>query len=267
MANIPTIKLTPDDLFQVGPVMVNHSLISAFLVSAILIVFTFFVRRKAGLVPSRLQMFVEIILEYFLDLLTKLHGSERRARVFLPLIMTLFLLITVSNQLSLFPIVDSVFLYKGDEAIKFFDAPTSHYSMTISLGIFALGFSHIAALYWRPFKHVGNYINIAPFFRARKPMDFMMAVIGAFLGLMDIIGEFSKIISPATRLFGNMFAGEVIVGIISGLFSFTQFGFPWLFIFLGTFSSFVQAFVFTMLMALFTSGTINNLEIEEKQNA
>jgi F-type H+-transporting ATPase subunit a len=266
MSNIPPIKLTPDDLFQVGPVMFNHSLISAFLITAILIVMTLIVRRKAGIVPSRSQMAVEIILEYFLDLLRGLHGSEKRARVFLPLVLTLFFVLIVSNQLSLFPIVDSVYLYEGDTKTKFFDAPTSHYSMTIALAIFSLGFAHIVSMMWRPFKHIGNYIKIGPLLKARTPMQFMMACIDMFLGFMDIIGEFSKIISPATRLFGNMFAGEVIITIISGLFVFTQFFFPIPFLALSIFSGFVQAFVFTMLMTLFTSGTINNLELEEKQN-
>lgn len=263
MSNIPTIKLTPDTLFQAGPVTVSSSLVTAFLITFILIVVTLIVRRKAGIVPSRSQMVMEMLMMYFLGVLESVHGSEKRARIFLPLTVTLFLVIAISNQLGFIPLVDAVYLYEGSEKIKFFDAPTSHYSMTIALAIFSLGFGHVCALMWRPFKHVGNYIQVAPFFKARTPMDFGMACVTAFLGVMDIIGEFSKVISPATRLFGNVFAGEVIVGIISGLFPFTQFGFPMPFIFLGILSGFVQAFVFAMLMSLFLGSTIGNLELAE----
>lgn len=266
MSNIPPIKLTPDELFQLGPVVVSNSMFTAFFITFLLSVFALFVYRTASLVPTRSQAAIEIVMEYFLNILTMVHGSEKRARFFLPLSLTLFFVILVSNQFSLVPLVDSFYVGEGADRVKLFDAPTSHYSMTIALALFSLGSAHVFALLWRPLKHVGNFIKIQPLLKARTPMDFVMALIELFLGFMDIIGEFAKVISMSTRLFGNLFAGEVILIIISGLFVFTQFVFPMPFIVIGILSGLVQAFVFSILVSLFVGASISGLELEEKQN-
>lgn len=266
MSNIPPIKLVPDVLTQVGPVAISTPMFTAFVVTLVLIGFTVFVRLTAGLVPSRTQAALEIIMEYFLNILTMVHGSEKRARFFLPLSLTVFLLVLIYNQMSLIPLVDSFFWGEGADRVKLFDAPSSHYSMTIALAIFALGTGHILALLWAPLRHIGNFIKIKPIFLARTPMEFVMACVGCFLGFMDVIGEFAKVISMSTRLFGNIFAGEVVLVIVSGLFVFTQFAFPMPFIVIGILSGLVQAFVFAMLVSLFVGSTISGLDLEEKND-
>ena len=90
-----------------------------------------------------------------------------------------------------------------------------------------------------------------------------MAFLEFFLGLLDIIGEVAKLASLSTRLFGNMFAGSIIVLIIGGLASFTQFIVPMPFIVLGILSGFVQAFVFVMLSIIFISSTLQGAQPSE----
>jgi F-type H+-transporting ATPase subunit a len=67
----------------------------------------------------------------------------------------------------------------------------------------------------------------------------------------------AKVISVSCRLFGNLFAGDVMVAVIISLSKFTEFIVPIPFLFLGIFSGFVQAFVFTLLSLQFVSSTYN----------
>ncbi|MBI4232175.1 F0F1 ATP synthase subunit A, partial [Candidatus Peregrinibacteria bacterium] len=89
MANIPEIKVPTDALWQVGPVSISNAMFTTWIVMLILLTFAFFVRRKAGVKPSRLQVLFEIILEYMLDKATQAFGTEKRAKKYFPLLFTI----------------------------------------------------------------------------------------------------------------------------------------------------------------------------------
>jgi F-type H+-transporting ATPase subunit a len=108
-----------------------------------------------------------------------------------------------------------------------------------------------------PLKHIGNFIKVKQFFKIKSLKDLPMAFLDFFLGLLDIVGEVAKLASLSTRLFGNIFAGMVIIMIIQGLSAYSQFLAPVPFLVLSTLSGFVQAFVFAMLSILFVSSSIN----------
>jgi F-type H+-transporting ATPase subunit a len=101
--------------------------------------------------------------------------------------------------------------------------------------------------------------------KIRSPKQAFDAVLGLFLGALDIIGEFAKVLSLSGRLFGNLFAGDVMVAVIISLASFTQFIVPIPFMFLSIFSGIVQAAVFTMLSILFIAGTSGGYLLEREK--
>lgn len=256
MANIPEIKVPPDTLWQIGPVQISNAMFTTFVVSLLLIIFAIAVRRKAGIKPTRMQMLFELVLTFILDKLTMAFGSEERARKFLPPFLTLFLFLVFANQFTLIPFVESILL---DDA-SLFRTPTSHYAMPIIFAITIFLIAHITAFLTSPHRHIGNFIKIHVFFKIKSLKELPMAFLEFFLGLLDIIGEVAKVISTSTRLFGNMFAGSLIVGIIGGLTIYTQFIVPLPFIVLGILSGFVQAFIFTVLWILFFSSTIDSVK-------
>ena len=90
--------------------------------------------------------------------------------------------------------------------------------------------------------------------------DLPNVLLQLFLGVLNIIGELAKVISLSARLFGNIFAGEVMVGVIAGLSFYTMFFVPIPFIFLSIFSGIVQAFVFSYLSLSFMSDIIKSVE-------
>lgn len=255
MANIPEIKVPPDILFTVGPFDISNAMLTTWVVMLLLIFFAFMIRRKAGIKPSRLQVLFETIFLYMLDQSIQAFGSEEKARKYFPLLFTIFFFLLIANQLTLIPFVDSIII----NDMNLFRLPASHYSLPITFAIVCLLLAHLIAIFTSPLRYIGNYIKLHVFFKVRSVKDLGMAFIEFFLGLMDIIGEVAKLISTATRLFGNLFAGGVVIAIISGLTIFTSFIVPMPFVALGILSGVVQAFVFATLLTLFMAGLVNSV--------
>ena len=118
-----------------------------------------------------------------------------------------------------------------------FRGPTADLNTTIALALISVfmiqfyGFKHLGLKYLKKFFNFSNPIN-------------------AFIGILELISEFSRIISFAFRLFGNIFAGEVLLTVISFLIPFIA---PLPFLGLEIFVGFIQALVFTMLSLVFIS--------------
>ena len=254
MANIPEINIPADTLWQIGPVNISNSVFTMWVVMAVLIVVAYFIRRNSGIRPSKPQVLFESILTYMLDKTTQAFGSEEKARKYFPLLFTIFIFLLIANQLTLVPFVDS--LMAGD--VHLFRLPASHYSLPIVFALLCLFIAHAVAIAQSPLRYIGNYFKFHLFFKIKSIKDLGMVFIEFFLGLMDIIGEFAKLISVATRLFGNLFAGGVIASIISGLSIYTAFIIPMPFVLLGILSGVVQAFVFTILLTIYMGGITNS---------
>lgn len=253
--NIPEISLIPPTIATIGPVNISTPMVSAFLISLILIGIGIYMRFNAKLIPGRFQVALEVIITMFLENLIQATGSEKLARRLLPFIVTLFLFVLMANQMSLIPLIGSIVL----DDVTLFKTATTHYSLTIALIVLGLGTAHVIAFLLAPIRHLGTFFKFSAFLKIRSLKDVPMAFIEFFIGLMDIIGEVAKFVSVSTRLFGNLFAGEVIIVILSGLLFATQFVVPIPFIVLGILSGLVQAFVFTTLTMFFMSSTLSNV--------
>ncbi len=250
---IHEISVAPEVLWEIGPFEISDTAFTAMTVSVILIVLAILVRTRMSLIPGRLQLMFEMVIEYFLNQLTLSTGSEKRARKLLPFIASLFLLLVVANQFLLIPFVGSVMWGEA----HLFKGPSAHYSLPIAMALMGLGMSHVIAFATHPLRYSGHFVKLGVFLKVRSFKDFFMAFIEFFIGLMETVGELAKFISLSTRLFGNLFAGEVVVAIISGLFFATQFLVPIPFMMLEILAGLVQAFVFTTLSMIFMSSTLN----------
>ncbi len=258
-----SVKLYPDTIGHIGPIAITNTMFTAFTVSAVMIVFALILRKKLSVNPGRLQVLFEMMVNMILDKMKMAFGSEKRARKYFPFIFTIFLYLVFSNYFMLIPFLDTIRI----DGSALFNTPTAHYSQTIALALFTLGGSHLIAFLHSPLRHIGAFIKLGPLFKARSVSEIGMAFIDIFLGFLDLVGEFAKLISMSTRLFGNLLAGGVIIGIISSLSFFTQFGAPLPFIVLGLLGGFVQAFVFSMLGLLFMASlnlTVIPLKAEEE---
>ena len=251
----PHIQLAAEPAFEIGGFTVTNTMTATLVTTLLVIIFAVAVRRKAGVIPSRLQVLFEDIFMMFYEKLDEAVG-EKRARKLAPLIVTLFIFVLVANQFILFPLLGSFTTEHG----HLFRTPTTDYSLTLALAIITMGTAHVLAFFASPLGHIGNYIRVKPLWqiiRGKKPIgELFNAAIEIFLGVLEILGDFIKIISLGTRLFGNLLAGEVVIIVISGLMFATQFLVPIPFILLASFAGLIQAFVFTLLTTLFIT---NNL--------
>lgn len=252
-----SLNLPSDIIFDFGWFHITNSVLAAFVVTLIIFLFLLIIKRNFALIPSRAQIALESLMSFFLKTLTEAYGSEARARRFLPLIMTFFLFLLVANQFTILPLVSSITFETSHGMVPFFRISTSDWSQALALAIIAVFGAHIIALTMHPIKHIGAFIRVEGFVKARSIGDFLNAFINFFIGIMEIISEFARPVSLSARLFGNIFAGEMMLIVIAGIASFTKYLFPMPFIAIGIFVGLVQAFVFTFLSLLFMAGTVN----------
>ena len=253
------ISLADEGIFQLGSVAVTNGMLAAFAVTAMLAAMAFFGGRTMGVVPSRLQVLLEVPFGFVRDQLTAAFGSRKEADKFMPLMLTLMLFIGVSNQFSLVPLVSAVTW--GETPLL--RVPTSVLGQTLAMSLVVVGLAHVLALRISPLRHIGNFIKIESVLAIRKPADIGKAFLDVFLGLMDIVSEFAKVVSLAARLFGNVFAGEVMVAVIASLTAYTKFFVPIPFYVLSIFSGLVQTLVFTLLSIQFVSATVSSVRQKE----
>lgn len=246
------VSLVTEPIFYIGSFPITNAELSAFLITLVLLIFSLVAKRSMSIVPSRLQVFLEIIVGFVMDQLKTAFGSEKRAKKFFPIIMSILIFITVANQLSLVPLIYQI-TYEGKTAFR---TATSDLNLTLGLALLVIISAQILAFIASPLRHFGKYIKVKQFLKVRSVGDFGNAFLEFFLGILDIIGELSKILSMSFRLFGNIFAGEVLVAVIAGLSVYTSFLLPIPFMLISIFSGFVQAFVFMLLSVQFISGTI-----------
>lgn len=226
------VVLAPEILGQVGPLPITNTLIVSWIVMAVLIGAAIAVRLNLKKLPvSRIQNGAEALIEAVYNMVLDLaHG---KAKTFFPWLMTFFLIILVSNLLGLFP----GFMTITYNHMPLLRSVNSDLNMTLALGITSVVVTHYFAI---KFLGIGSYL--------KKWFSFEMFGIFLFIGLLELVGEFTKMVSLSLRLFGNIFAGEVVLGTVSSIFAFFV---PLPFYFLEVIVSVVQAAVFMMLTLAF----------------
>jgi F-type H+-transporting ATPase subunit a len=256
------ISLPARILFSIGPFPITDAFLGSIAVSLVLIFGSIIASRNFSLIPTRLQLFFELIAEYILEQLTQAFGNEKEARAMFPLIFTLLLFIVIANQFTLIPLIFEI-TYNGADVLR---QPTSDLAGTLALSLMVVVIAHILALRVSPIRHIQNFLPFHAFLKVRSIGDFFNACVELFIGVLNIVGEFAKIISLAARLFGNIFAGNVMVAVIASLFAFTLYIIPIPFIILSVFSGFIQAFVFMLLSVQFIAMTVAGAKPEGNPN-
>lgn len=237
------ISLAAEKIFTIFGVPVTNTLLMSWIVMAILILTSVFSTRKLKLIPKGLQNFLETIIEFILDFITQITGSRREAEKFFPLVTTIFIFILLSNWFGLVPGVGTIGFFEvvhteegGRLFVPFFRSTNSDLNMTLALAIVSVIATQIFGIITIGFfKHIGKYISF------KNPGL-------TFAGILEGIAEMVKILSFSFRLFGNIFAGEVLLVVTAFLLPFIA---PLPFMFLELFVGFIQALIFAMLTLVF----------------
>ena len=239
---MPHIEIAAEKLFVIFGFPVTNTLLMTWIVLGLLVFAAYHISRSINSVPKALQNIFEILLEKFLGLMESMMGSREVAERYVPIVATIFLFILISNWFGILPGVGSVGLYeqRGAEQVfvPFFRSAASDLNVTLALGTLAVFIINITGM---AAQGIGGHLS--KYFSFKNPINF-------FVGILEFVSEFAKIISFSFRLFGNIFAGEVLLIIVSFL---APFGGPLPFLVLEVFVGFVQALVFAMLTMVFIS--------------
>lgn len=231
------ISLVAEPVFFIGKFPVTNVLLDTALVDSLLITGAFILKRKLSLIPGMFQNMIEMIIGVFYDL-TESVAQNRAAKIF-PFFMSFFLFILLINWSGLIPGVGSIGFFHHTEGkkelIPIVRAAASDLNTTLALALISAFATHILS-----FKTLGIKSYLSRYF-SLNPVNM-------YVGILEIISEITKIISLSFRLFGNVFAGEVVLLTVSTIFAFL---FPIPFLLLEIIVGFVQALVFSMLTMAF----------------
>jgi F-type H+-transporting ATPase subunit a len=216
------------------------------------------VGKKITKVPKGLQNFFEIILEGALKFSDTITGDRKKSEKFIPIVLGLFLFILVNNYLGLFPGVGTIGYVEAHEGQKVFvpllRGGTADLNTTLALAIVTIIATHVFGIITiGAWKYTNRFINFDALFDIPKQFNKDKSVIfvnpiKAFVGLIEVIGEVAKVASLSFRLFGNIFAGEVLLASMMVLFAFFL---PIPFMFLEVLVGVIQALVFSILILVF----------------
>ena len=243
-----------------GSFTVTNSLLNSWLVVLVVIIFGLLIRKKIKLVPKGLQNAFEMIIEAFLNIFDGVTNSRAKSLKFAPLVLSFFFFVLLNNWLGTFPGVGSIgqIVQTGHERIfiPYFRGGTADLNTTLALAIIGVVASHIFGIMalglWH---HFNKFINLKAFLEIPKkirkdPSIIIVNPIKAFVGIIEIIGEAAKVASLSFRLFGNIFAGEVLLASMSAILAW---GMPIPFMLLEVIVGLIQALIFAILILIYLS--------------
>lgn len=248
--------LAAEQLFSIAGFPVTNSMINAWIAVLFFIGVAFVAsRRKHALIPRGIHNVLEAAVVWYLDQMDHVTNDRKKSRTFFPLIATIFFFLLFSNWIGLMPGTGTIGVWgmghEGVELLPLLRPIGADLNMTLALAVFSLGYAQVAGISTQGFiNYFSKFINVRGIFRSltKGPMAIITAVIEFFVGLIEIASEFAKVASLSLRLFGNVFAGEVLIGVMLGLASFIV---PIPFMFLEILVGFIQATVFSTLVLVF----------------
>ncbi len=276
------ISIAPESLFTVGPINVTNSLFMMFVVMGLLLIVGSGIARAAKLVPGRWQSLFEVTAAFILELVESTGGKSFGRRIY-PLIGGVFMFILIANYTGILPGVGTIGFYRTEaagaeadvanagegeavettpvegtavesattpvdeehadephtELVPILRAPTADLNMTLALAL--VTFTTVQVLGIRAHGVGGRLKHMAD---------------PPFIFPIELVSEFGRIISLSARLFGNVFAGEVLLAVMYALANAVKIAIvpllvPVIFIFLELLFGTIQALVFALLTAIY----------------
>jgi F-type H+-transporting ATPase subunit a len=242
------ISLAAEPVLHIGGLSITNSVLAAWLISGVLLILGILLRVKLTQVPSKAQSFFEMIYTGLLETTEKVIGRADVARDLFPFIITAFVFIVISNWFGLIPGISSIGVNEvidgAPALIPLLRAPTTDLNMVIALALISVTYVQFLGI-----KYLGGKNYAHKFFNFSSPIYF-------FVGILELISEFTRIISYSFRLFGNIFAGEVLIAVMFYLTTTLLSVVPVLplpFFVLEMFVGLIQAFVFCFLTIVFAA--------------
>src|SRR3989344_64951 len=183
-------------LFHIGSFKITNTLIDTLLVDVLLVFFCVVISKNIKIIPGLFQNSVEMVIQMFYEI-TESVAQEKAKKIF-PYFMSFFIFILLANWSGLLPGVNSIGFFENGKLVPILRSTTSDLNTTLGLALVSALATHIMSIKTVGLKdYMSRYFSFNP--------------INLFIGFLEIISEITKIISLSFRLFGNIFAGEVVL--------------------------------------------------------
>lgn len=254
----PEFKLPAEVIGHFLGFPITNSLIAAWLTIIVVVGFSYAVTRRMKVVPGRLQSAFELLLGWLYNFCRQVAGEEN-GRKFFPVVTTIFLFVIFNAWLSLIPGFGSITVTTaGGEHVHLLRSANTDINMPLALALVSFVFVEYFGLKSSGIRYLRKFFNVGQFFsslgqivrgRLRVGLSGLITgVIHIFVGFLEALSEFVRIISFTFRLFGNMTAGEILLLVAAFLI-------PWVFALpfygLELLVGFVQALIFGGLTLVF----------------
>ncbi len=234
------ISLIAETLGHLGSFPITNTLIMSLVSSGVLVVLALILGRRLMAVPRGLQNVAETVIEGALNMMDGVTSDRRQSLRFFPIVFTLFLFILTSNWLGLLPGIGPIGLEVTEHGVTtvapLFRSTNADLNVTLALAIISVVATQIFGI-----------LAISAAKYAKRFFNFKNPIF-TFVGLIELVSEFAKFVSFSFRLFGNVFAGEVLLVVIAFLIPVVV---PLPFMFLEIFVGLIQAFIFAILTLVF----------------
>ncbi len=239
-AKSPHVSLPAEEIFNVGGFPVTNSLITGIIGYGLVLWLFFYVAGKVKREEkNRFVSFIQWVFEALYNTVEQVMGDKKAARRLAPLAITLFFYILINYWIGILPVAGPV-TWNG---VPIFRSLVADLNTTFALAIITIVLAQVYAIRVHGFTG-----NIKRYFR--NPIKDPA---GAFEGILELVAEFSRLMGLSLRLFGNVFAGEVLLMMIAFLTVYaTPVALPPFYIF-ELFIGAVQAYIFFMLTTVFIS--------------
>jgi F-type H+-transporting ATPase subunit a len=268
----PTVVLPAEVVFHLFGFPITNSIIAAWLTIIVLVVFCYLVSRRMKLIPGRLQALLEFALGSLLNFCQSVAG-EKNGRRFFPVVATIFLFVIFNAWLSLLPGFGSITVHTAEGEVPLLRGANTDFNLPFALALASFvfvtyfGFKSLGIHFASKFVNIGKFAGgLQQIFKGNLKGGLGGLFTGAidiFIGLIETLSYFIRIVSFTFRLFGNMTAGEILLLITTFLIPFI-FAVP--FYGLELIVGFVQALIFGSLTLIFLTMAVASHEGEHSEH-
>ncbi len=252
-------SIQPEIVFSIFNIKIANSTVMILFIAFLFLLLGIFVIRKFTLNPSTFQVGFEMLYELSFGLIEQITGNRKTAEKIFPVVGTILVYFAVANVIALIPGLTDI-SYRGVALLR---TPTSDINTVLGVSLATvLALNLVSLKEWGLLDYLGMFLPIKNIFKGFKKsfMDGFVALVDLFVGILNIIGEIAKIISLSFRLFGNVYAGQVLAIIIMGALAYVL---PALWTVMSAFTGILQGMVFASLVTVYYTLAIKPEDLSE----
>ncbi len=264
--------LYAEPLFHIGPLTVTNALFTSWIAVFIIIIIACVIRFSLKKIPRGIQNIFEYILEGAESLGNQVTGDPRITVRAFPVVFSVFMFVLINNWLGIMPLGGFGLIHATDHGMAFIPlirSGTADVNGTLPLAILSvLGANLFGILSIGIWKTINKYVNLKalgeiPSKVKKDPAILLTAPIMFAVGFLELVGECAKIASLSFRLFGNVFAGEVLLASMAAIMVYVV---PTPFLILEVFVGVIQAFIFAILTLVYYTMAASDHDHDEEHH-